>query len=172
VKCPACTAELVRVTYEGLPVLRCEYCFGYLLGQKRMEGIQRTRRRSTDELEQEAVAENRGDSEQKIRCPRCRKKMRKEFLKEPASFHTDTCVNCQLIWFDGGELARLQLRHEIRPQAREAAELERRHREMSPERRAEFERNLAKLPEPESPLEAGFKEAVIEALFRSRRSRW
>ena len=77
-----------------------------------------------------------------------------------------------MIWFDGGELARLQLGHEIRPQAREVAELERRHREMSPERRAEFEKNLANLPESDSGLDASFHAAVFAALTSGTRSGW
>jgi len=169
-KCPACTAELVRVTYEGLPVFRCQQCCGYLVGRRRLEGIKRSRGKSVEELKQETLAESRADTEQRVRCPRCRVYMKKEFLKDPASFHIDTCASCELIWFDGGELARLQLAHEITPQAREAAEFQRRLREMSPEQRAQFEENLANLPEPESPLFGGFREAVIGSLFG--RGRW
>lgn len=165
--CPSCAATLVRVTYEGLPVFRCEHCYGYLVGRGRTEGIKRSREKSVEQLKSEALCEGQSDTQERIRCPRCRGRMNKELLKEPASFHIDTCPSCEFIWFDGGELARLQLAHEIRPQAEEAAELQRRHREMSPEQRAEFERNLAKLPQPESPLSAGFREAVIKAVLRS-----
>lgn len=159
------------MTYEGLPVFRCDHCFGYLVGRQRMEGIRRIRKKSVEELKCETLAEIGEDTQQELRCPRCRGKMRKELLKEPMSFHIDTCGSCRLIWFDGGELARLQLDHEIRPQSKEAAELQRRHREMTPERRAEFEQNLAKLPEAESPWEQGFREAAFEALVGRRRYR-
>ena len=167
-KCPTCSTVLVRVLYEGRPVFRCDTCFGYLVGQKRVDGLKASRGRPADELMKEAATEAQDDTESKVRCPRCRIAMAKRLLKEPASFHIDTCKSCELVWFDGGELARLQLAYEISPQGQEAAELQRRHREMTPEDRAEFEQNLANLPEAESPISGGFWDAVSTVGWRRR----
>jgi Zn-finger nucleic acid-binding protein len=78
--------------------------------------------------------------------------MKKRFIEAPASLHVDSCSDCKVGWFDGGELARLQLTYEISPQARYSAEFKRRHEEMTPERKAEFEENLQKLNSEEENL--------------------
>jgi len=85
-KCPTCDMELARVPYEGLYVLRCGGCFGYLVASRRVEGIQRTRKKSVRELMDETTAEGRPDSEQVLRCPRCRGKMDKRYLADQALF--------------------------------------------------------------------------------------
>ena len=164
-KCPTCDTELARVPYEGLYVLRCEGCFGYLVASRRVEGIKRARRKSIHELMEETTAEGQADSEHPLRCPRCRRKMEKRFLADPALFHLDTCHRCELVWFDGGELARLQLSHEISPRGKDAAELQRRWREMPPERREEFEQNLARLPVDDTAPFSVFEETLAGALL-------
>ncbi len=146
-KCPVCSDELERVTYEGMSVQRCGQCRGVLAGRQRVEAIKRTREKPPKQLMDEAAREANADTEAKVRCPRCRAAMAKQRLPKPASFHIDTCAACKLIWFDGGELARLQLTYEISPQGREAAEFQRRLAEMTPEQKQEFEENLARLPD-------------------------
>jgi Zn-finger nucleic acid-binding protein len=156
-----------------MPVFRCEGCYGYLLARRRMEGIQRVQEKTIAELKRETLAEAQEDSGELIRCPRCRGRMKKEWLKEPAAFHIDSCAGCQLIWFDGGELARLQLSHEISARGQDAAEMQRRHRQMTPQQREQLERDLANLPDPETAVFGGFKEVVI-AMFSGPggRRRW
>ncbi|MEE8452517.1 MAG: zf-TFIIB domain-containing protein [Thermoguttaceae bacterium] len=166
--CPSCAAQLVRTTYEGLPVFRCDECSGYLLGRKRVDGIKRSRGKSVEQLKEETLGESQEDTKTLVRCPRCRMKMKKDLLPEPVSLHVDRCGQCDLIWLDGGELARVQLGHEMTPQGRDAAEMQRRHKEMDPERRREFEENLAKLPERESLVLGALK----EALTTRRRRGW
>jgi hypothetical protein len=75
----------------------------------------------------------------------------------------DECANCGLIWLDGGELASLQLAYEASEQGREARELRRRMEEMPPQRRAEFERALAELPDPPNPVLLGILDAIRDA---------
>jgi len=168
-KCPSCAGQLVRTTYEGLPVFRCDECFGYLLGQKRVDGIKRSRDKSVEQLKEETLSESREDTKTIVRCPRCRMKMKKEFLAEPVFLHVDRCKPCDLVWLDGGELARIQLGHEMTPQSRDAAEMQRRLKEMDPQRRQEFEENLAKLPEPESFVLGALKEALTHGCRRGWR---
>jgi len=158
---------LVRVKYEGWPVFRCDTCFGYLVGQKRVDSFKASRSKEAGELMKEAAAEAQEDTESKVRCPRCRVAMDKKLLKEPASFHIDSCKSCEVVWFDGGELARLQLAYEISAKGQEAAEFQRRHQEMTPEERAEFEENLANLPDPETPLSPGALGKTVGKLWRT-----
>ncbi len=165
-KCPTCSDTLVRVKYEGFPVFRCESCFGYLVPVHRIDSFKRSRGKTIEQLKDETLGESRPDTEERIRCPRCKMVMKKEFFKDLASFHTDTCESCELIWFDGGELARLQLCYEMSPQGQDAAEFQRRLREMSPEAKAEFERNLANLPERESAVSGALRESLLRGRFR------
>jgi len=165
-KCPVCSAELKRVLYEGFAVFHCLACHGYLMAERRVESIQRTRRRTIEELKRETLAEAQPDSTAALGCPRCGRKMEKRLIKEPVSLHVDTCRPCEFVWLDGGELARLQLGHEISDQAQEAAEFQRRLRAMTPEARAEFERNLKNLKAEDWSIGSVLVEAFFESLWR------
>jgi Zn-finger nucleic acid-binding protein len=145
----------------------------------RLESIKRVTRTPTDELAQEAAA-FAGDTTDRVQCPRCRVRMRKEELDVPGTgLHTDVCDSCRLVWFDGGELALLQLAYEQSAEFHNVDELRQRMRELeaSPERKAAFEAALAKLPESQFTLESAFSEggalllgALIHAGTRQRRS--
>jgi len=165
-RCPVCDVEFQRLEYEGFPVLRCHACLGYLISRNRMESVRRVQATSVSQLQDEALAEKRDDTNDPLKCPRCRGAMRKEFIEEPASFFIDTCRACELVWFDGGELARLQLSYEISPKGREAAEYQRRMREMTVEQREQFERNLALLPKGDASVLSGFGATLLESLLR------
>ncbi len=164
-KCPVCGSELKRLMYEGFAVFRCMGCHGYLLSDRRVENIKRSNKRAVELLKREVSEESGADTLEEIRCPRCRRKMQKKFIAAPASLHVDLCGDCEMSWFDGGELARLQLTHEISPGGRDAAEFRRRHEEMTPQRRAEFERNLQKLDSGEQMLGPIFGETFFQALL-------
>lgn len=163
-KCPLCNILLTRCQYESLPVLRCDKCAGYLVGTQRVSDIEKRIDKSTEELLEEAVEHPLRDNTEKLRCPRCKVRMKKEFWKKQSDFHIDSCEHCKLVWFDAGELAQLQLAHEEKSHVQEAIQFQKRHQEMTPAERAEFERNLATLPEAEGPVEAGFREALFETL--------
>ena len=98
--------------------------------------------------------------------------MVKEFQKGADSFHIDKCGDCELIWFDAGELARWQLAYEATDRAQEAASLRGKHEQMDPATKREFEENLARLPESESTIEAAFGEAFIDSLGRLAKGLW
>ena len=160
-KCPVCGSELKRLMYEGFAVFRCISCHGYLLSDRRVESIKRSANRNQETLKQEVTEESGTDTLEEIRCPRCRRKMKKKFIPDPASLHVDLCKDCEMSWFDGGELARLQLTHEISGRGRDAAEFRRRHEEMTPERKAEFEKNLEKLDSGEEMLGQSFFQSLL-----------
>lgn len=159
--CPVCSSPLHRILYEGFPVFRCMKCHGHLLAESRIEAAQRVRRETVEQLKQEVVDEARPDTQETIRCPRCHRKMTKRFVQEPAALNIDICPDCRLVWLDGGELARLQLSYEISPAGQDAAEHRRRIEAMTPEAKAEFERNLSKLKADDGSLGALLREALI-----------
>ena len=165
--CPHCLCNLSPVSYEGLRVFRCEQCRGHLLPSRQLEAIKRLDQKTQDELMQEANTDYHGDGDAKIHCPRCRVTMRKHTIKLPGlTLQLDACRDCDLIWLDGGELALIQLGHESTPQFRNAQELRNRMDalESSPERKAAFEENLAKLPDPADPISDVLSEAGSEVL--------
>ncbi|MBN1589947.1 MAG: zf-TFIIB domain-containing protein [Pirellulales bacterium] len=165
-KCPNCNLQLRRILYEGMPVFRCMRCHGYLLGERRLEGIKSSPLTSIEQLKQEVINEAQADTEKPIRCPRCLRKMEKRFIEEPAALHVDACRECGHVWLDGGELARLQLSHEMQPQAQEARRFRERIRSMTAEEKATFEANIKKLPKEERSVPI-----LLEMLFGHRRDR-
>ena len=72
----------------------------------------------------------------------------------------DECPACRVVWFDGGELAQMQLVSETSEQGREAESFRRRLREMSPEELQQYERNLAKMPEGTASLASAIREGA------------
>jgi Zn-finger nucleic acid-binding protein len=90
--------------------------------------------------------------------------MGKELLKGSASFCIDKCPDCELVWFDAGELARLQLDYEATPREREATRFQDRHRQMNPEEKRQFEQHLARLPEGDATLASAFGQGLMESM--------
>jgi Zn-finger nucleic acid-binding protein len=173
-KCPVCSVLMTRVKYSGRPVFQCERCRGHATTEDRLAVILRSAERSVRELKEEVLsAAGTPDSEGRLRCPKCRMPMEKEFREDPALLHVDCCGRCSLVWLDAGELARCQLARRMDPQMQEALEMQRRYREMSPERRQALEEAIEKLPEPENPVAGGLREGFVGGLLRMfLRGRW
>lgn len=164
-KCPACDVELNRVTYEDNPVFHCSQCAGHLLKRIQVSAIKSMREQSSAILEQEAAKHRSGDAETPIQCPKCRSTtMKKE--KIPLSrlgdepFFIDVCRKCHMVWFNGGELAKLQLEYELSDQANEELEHQLRVAQRTDEEQQEFEEDLARLPQQASPFARAFGRVV------------
>jgi Zn-finger nucleic acid-binding protein len=129
---------------EASVLHRCSECGGNLVASHRLELLERRRDRTIEQLKQEVETYFQKDSYQRLRCPRCRGSMTKEF-ERGRMFYLDSCGGCKLVWLDGGELAMLQLRYQDSDKAKEEAELQRRLAAMTDEQKAEFQANLAKM---------------------------
>jgi Zn-finger nucleic acid-binding protein len=167
--CPLCKTPLARIEYESFYLYRCGACHGHLVAERRIDAIERRRDKTVEDLKQDVDEHLQPDSDHKLRCPRCKAFMRKRGMPQ-ALFHTDACRGCELVWFDGGELSLLQLRHENTAQGREQVELQRRLAAMTEEQQAEFAANLAKMkPGFQTP-----EELLVEMMlqqFAGRRQR-
>jgi Zn-finger nucleic acid-binding protein len=166
--CPKCQVELSPAVYEGFRVLHCAECKGYLVPWDRLEAIERVPSSTQEELKEEGRREFAGDTTAPLRCPRCRAPMTKERLDVPVlDLHLDRCESCRVAWLDGGELALVQLACEARAKSIEAADLRQRLRELnaSPERKAQFEANLARLPDTPDPFSAAVGEGAKMLLW-------
>lgn len=175
-KCPACGVGLVREQYEGQVLDRCPECDGMLVKVFSLEGIKRARGRTEGDLEAEA-GQFTASSHAEVQCPQCFRQMGKETTNDPPFVEYDRCPSCKVVWFDPGELAMLQLSYESTDAARDAEQYRQRlcEVEASPERKARFEQNVARLPEEDlSPLSAvgrGFLAGLLP-LLRTRHRRF
>lgn len=152
--CPVCeNKELRRDRYEGVAIFRCDNCEGVLAEERRVRQIRVSHERSTAALEQEAEREDSPDSENLLHCPKCRAcRMVKEEIeverRDNASFAIDICHDCDVVWFDGGELARLQLDFEQSAQAVEAWRLRKLSEQRTPQEEKELAERIAEAAPP------------------------
>ena len=148
-QCPNCESPLQREVYEDVPVLQCPKCHGYLIEQRRLQLIKLSRERTQDLLAKESATQGADDTLQQVRCPRCkvqRMSKQKVYMDDGSHFFLDVCDECHSVWFDGGELAKLQLDYEASAQALEAFAFEQRARERTPEEEKAFEEQVHKIP--------------------------
>lgn len=114
--------------------------------QKRLDSIRRIPSMSIELLKQEVVTESKADTTAKIKCPHCFYPMEKVRLESPASLTIDVCGDCNHIWLDGGELARIQLAYECSNFGRDQIELRHRYESLTPEEKEALQRRIDKLP--------------------------
>jgi len=89
--------------------------------------------------------------------------MRKERVQitKEQSFSLDLCRDCNVVWFDGGELARMQIQYEKSAQALEAYAFQQREETRTEEEQKELEQAFAELPKWQSGLSLIGKEAFF-----------
>lgn len=146
-KCPACKLKLRRIQYEGLFIRQCDSCRGHLVTLSRLKSIQARRRNSENDLLDEVVNEG-SDTIEKLRCPACLRRMEKR-KKQMGSVHffIDRCGDCDHLWLDKGELAKMQVIYEYSEKGEEAERFRQRLANMSAEDKAAMEQRIASLPE-------------------------
>lgn len=145
--CPCCKIKLSRIQYEGLNIRQCKACHGHLVTHSRLSSIQTRRRRCEDDLLDEVVDEG-PDTTEKLRCPACLRRMEKRKKKIGSlKFFVDRCLDCQHVWLDKGELAKLQVAFEYSEKGEEAERFRQRLTNMSREDKAAFERRIGSLRE-------------------------
>ena len=143
--CPKCERQLESARYAVANVKICGGCKGVLLEKRRVGTLVRRVNKNIKELVSEAILDSAEDSADPIRCPKCRNRMTKSLDKKLA-FHTDECSNCDRVWLDGGELARMQLEFETKDQVRELNAMRKRLESMTPAERKEYEDRIANMP--------------------------
>ena len=101
--CPACKSPMIILELNQVEIDYCSECKGIWLDNGELELI-------FSSSERKEIAKSftlRNDlTEEKRRCPNCKKKMDKvEF--ENTGIIIDRCVNYHGLWFDNGELRSL-----------------------------------------------------------------
>lgn len=145
--CPICKGtKLQRSEYEGAKVHHCPDCKGYLVKRQRLSAIRNSLERSDEEFMEELAATAAVDSKQKLQCPSCTRAMTKQRRKVgPQTYYVDQCSSCSETWFDGGELAKMQLQYEGSEKGAEMFRFQKRLATMTDEERAELDARIARL---------------------------
>jgi len=150
-KCPLCHVDLERTEYEGASVFQCKSCSGYMVDRQRITLIKMSRGKSPQQLQAEAKARPQRDQNELVRCPRCHSKM--QVKRVNANLETrdylllDQCDLCHAIWFDPGELAKMQMDFERSSQAIEHFKQQALAAGRTDEERAEAQKTIDNLPE-------------------------
>lgn len=130
-------------------------------------------RNEPEQLESHAEQQATADSTDLIRCLRCRvQRMSKEkihFDQRPdESFQLDICRKCQMIWFDGGELAKFQLDYESSIKAIDQLERQKLAQSLSGDRKEQLEERIATMPmASECTRSAPRKSLALDRSWRS-----
>ena len=131
-----------------------------LLATSRAEKIERRVNKDTAQLNQELMESSGNDHRDSMKCPSCRAEMRKRRASQ-LDFFVDDCRQCGMSWFDGGELAALQLSFENDHQVVELNRMRERLKNMTDDERSEYEASIARLKDLGSPME----QAILSATF-------
>ena len=118
--CPHCRMSLIRKRYEGVDVLHCAFCGGYLLKPDVLNRLvaRRDQLFTKNEIDQARLwrARRRGkeqpvDGLPKVNCPACGTKMYKSLHSLLTAVVIDRCQSpaCRAIWCSSGALEKIQI---------------------------------------------------------------
>ena len=100
--CPVCKTAMVILELQSIEIDYCPSCEGIWLDSGELELL------LEDSVEKENLLKSfqtdEKSSEQKLKCPICRKKMDKILVGKDKSVLIDKCKNHHGLWFDKGEL--------------------------------------------------------------------
>jgi len=99
-QCPFCKNEMVILELNKVEIDYCTNCKGIWLDAGELELLYHS---STSTVIDKLFKKSENNSELKIRCPICRKKMEKVELKQTGII-LDKCKNNHGYWFDKDEL--------------------------------------------------------------------
>jgi len=104
--CPACGKDALIVEYENIELDYCPACGGVWFDAGELELLLEAADlgSSRSYLEDIAKYPEAQINENKLRCPVCRRKMKKITMLEDKKLVTDLCMGGHGIWFDGGEV--------------------------------------------------------------------
>jgi Zn-finger nucleic acid-binding protein len=107
--CPACKKDMIVVEYSQIELDYCLNCHGVWFDSDELELFLKSIDLDTPDLliSRIAVSTEASTPEKKIRCPLCRRKMKKTTIGERLEILIDACPRKDGLWFDGGEVAQL-----------------------------------------------------------------
>ena len=128
--CPHCKTPLEELSYEGAPIQKCSFCGGVFVEQNKISRILIRRDKEFSEeavrlaqvvmKEREKFVTGMGRFKLKnswlLDCPKCARKMRRQFFVYSYPVEIDRCIHCEGAWFDRQELEILQYIYEHKEQ--------------------------------------------------------
>jgi Zn-finger nucleic acid-binding protein len=105
--CPLCKELLVSAVVKDIPILSCPHCRGNLIQQSKMLPILRQAQSIGPVHEKPPSSPTKTERTRTMVCPSCQKLMAVYPYGGPGNIIIQGCEQCQLIWLDFGELARI-----------------------------------------------------------------
>jgi Zn-finger nucleic acid-binding protein len=108
-KCPACHNSMIVVEYHSIELDYCASCHGTWFDKGELELLMRSMELddSPNLLERIAGQPEIPSTENKRKCPICRRNMKKHFVGSSPQVLVDHCTKQHGLWFDSGELHHL-----------------------------------------------------------------
>lgn len=124
--CPHCKVSLQGVNYEGVPILKCTYCEGAFVEYEKVsriliredyvpsEEMVRLAKVIIESKDKLCLKNSENNLAWVVDCPKCKRKMHRQFFVYSYPVEVDRCINCSGVWFDKYELEILQYIYENR----------------------------------------------------------
>lgn len=107
VRCPVCHIPLMVALFDDhYPGYLCQKCRGILLTRDDFVESLSTRRAWASTAPKAQQPMDPEDLQRKVLCPLCRQPMETHPYYGPGTFVIDSCVPCDVVWLDYGELDR------------------------------------------------------------------
>lgn len=113
-RCPICKSDMIVVEYNNIELDHCEDCHGVWFDSTELELLLKSLNLDSYNLLLDDILKSpeTESSEKKLRCPICRKKMKKITISERPGILIDVCPHRHGLWFNGGEVTQL-LKHVV-----------------------------------------------------------
>lgn len=105
--CPQCAVPLVTALILDIRVLACPNCRGNLIPQSKLLPILRQIRPDPAQNEEPEPGRDNRELARRAACPTCGRAMETYPYGGPGNVIIQGCAQCQAIWLDSGELARI-----------------------------------------------------------------
>ncbi len=102
--CPRCEEPLVAFELNGVEIDRCVTCGGTWLDAGELEWLVEQAGIDPGIVSQALHAGRRDSQRTRLKCPRCRRRMRLTVVGEDPPVELDRCVHEHGLWFDRGEV--------------------------------------------------------------------
>lgn len=113
--CPRCQSSLVRKNYEGVETDQCSSCNGSWLDEGELTKIIDAREKIFGHNEVKKTLQQRTfklqefQNESRLPCPKCMKMMKTFNYAGDSGIVLDRCMDNHGLWFDQGELDKVQM---------------------------------------------------------------
>ena len=124
-QCPKCKLALEVGLLRGLvDVCFCQNCRGYVIDSSTLGHVITELRGSYQGPDDIPRPLDPREMDELDTCPACWELMDAHPYYGPGNVVLDTCIHCQLVWFDHGELARIVRAPGVRPGSKPSGNLE------------------------------------------------